>query len=109
MTGTRLGKLVWGTALITMVAATAAAGDVLLIEKVRDGMLHDLPGNGLSMAQVESRYGSPELKRPAVGDPPITRWIYPDYSVFFEFDLVIESVLRDEAIFEQKAETWPEP
>ncbi len=107
MIRTRLGKLVWGTALITMVAATATAGDVLLIEKVRDRMLHDLPENGLSMDQVESRYGSPDHRRSAVGDPPITRWVYRDYSVFFEYDLVIESVLRDEALI-RETEAWSE-
>lgn len=95
-----LGKLVWGAALIGMMGI-AVAGDVLLIEKVRERMLRDLPGNGLTMSQVEERYGSPNEKRPAVGEPPITRWIYDDYSVFFEYDLVIESVVRHEAILRE--------
>lgn len=95
-----LGKLVWGAALIGMMGV-AVAGDVLLIEKVRERLLRDLPGNGLTMSQVEERYGSPNEKRPAVGEPPITRWIYDDYSVFFEYDLVIESVVRHEAILRE--------
>lgn len=95
-----LGKLVWGTALIGMMSI-AVAGDVLLIEKVEQRMLRDLPANGLSMSQVEERYGSPRDKRPAVGEPPITRWTYQDYSVFFEHDLVIESVVHHEAIMRE--------
>jgi len=95
-----LGKLVWGAALIGMMGV-AVAGDVLLIEKVRERLLRDLPGNGLTMSQVEERYGSPNEKRPAVGEPPITRWIYDDYSVFFEYNLVIESVVRHEAILRE--------
>lgn len=95
-----LGKLVWGTALIGMMSI-ALAGDVLLIEKVRERMQRDLPANGLSMSAVEERYGSPLEKRPAVGDPPITRWTYQDYSVFFEHDLVIESVVHHQAIMRE--------
>jgi hypothetical protein len=97
MMRTTLGKLVWGTAFWA-VLSVATAGDILLIEKVEERQSRDLPGNGLSMSQVESRYGSPVEKRSAVGDPPITRWIYPDYSVFFEHDLVIESVVRHSAV-----------
>lgn len=94
---TTLGKLVWGTA-IWAVMSVATAGDILLIEKVEERQSRDLPGNGLTMNQVESRYGSPIEKRSAVGDPPITRWVYPDYSVFFEHNLVIESVVRHAAV-----------
>lgn len=93
----RLGKLVLGAALIGM-TGIAFAGDVLLIEKIEERMLRDLPQNGLTKAQVEQRFGEPDERRPAVGEPPITRWIYDDFSVFFEYDLVIESVLHHEAI-----------
>ncbi|WP_376696086.1 hypothetical protein [Wenzhouxiangella sp. EGI_FJ10305] len=93
----RLGKLVLGAALIAM-TGIAFAGDVLLIEKIEERMLRDLPQNGLTKAQVEQRFGEPDERRPAVGDPPITRWIYDDFNVFFEYDLAIESVLHHEAI-----------
>lgn len=79
----------------------AGAGDVLLIEKVEERMLRDLPANGLSMEEVERRFGAPEEKRPSVGDPPITRWTYEDYSVFFEHDLVIESVVHHDAVMRE--------
>ncbi|MGY6555100.1 MAG: hypothetical protein ACXIUM_11345 [Wenzhouxiangella sp.] len=90
--------------LATAVAAQEATterqtrGDILLIEKVRERMARDLPRNGLSMTEVERRFGAPLERRPAVGEPPITRWVFEDYSVFFEHQLVIESVLHDEAI-----------
>ena len=92
-----VGKLVWGAALIAMMGA-AVAGDVLLIEKVEQSMLRDLPENGLSKAQVEARYGEPAEKRAPVGQPPITRWVYDSFNVFFEYDLVIDSVLHQDAI-----------
>ncbi len=76
-------------------------GDILLIEKVREAMTRDLPRNGLSMAQVERRFGEPLERRGPVGEPPITRWTYQDYSVYFEHDLVIESVLHNEAVIRE--------
>ena len=79
-------------------------GDILLIEKVWERMMRDLPRNGLSMADVEQRFGEPVERSGAVGEPPITRWTYDDYSVYFEHNLVIESVLHHEAIVREVAE-----
>lgn len=57
----------------------------------------DLPGRGLSMAQVERRYGAPLEKLPTAGGdaprhPPINRWRYKGYTVYFERSRVIHSV-----------------
>ena len=52
----------------------------------------DGPGRGLTMAQVEQRYCEPARKLDAVGQPPITRWVYPGFVVFFEHNLVIHTV-----------------
>ena len=53
-----------------------------------------VPGRGMHMPQVEARFGAPQEKMPAVGKPPITRWVYPNYTVYFEYDIVIDSVLH---------------
>lgn len=95
-------KLIWGVLFICLMAPATA--DVLLIEKVRERMQRDLPENGLSMEQVERRYGSPNQKSPAVGEPPITRWTFDDYSVYFEYQLVIDSVLHHEAVVREVRE-----
>ena len=47
---------------------------------------------GMSMSQVEQRYGEPTRRIGAVGDPPISRWIYPQFVVYFEGQLVIHAV-----------------
>lgn len=52
------------------------------------------PTQGMDMNKVEQKFGTPEAKFPAVGDPPITRWNYPEFSVFFEYDKVIHSVVK---------------
>lgn len=53
----------------------------------------DRPQRGTAMSTVQNRFGEPVNRHPAVGQPPITRWDYPGFSVFFEHDLVIHAVL----------------
>lgn len=86
-----------------LLGAGAAAADVLLIEEVRARMQRDLPANGMTMSAVERRYGDPGERHAPVGDPPITRWVYDDYSVYFEHNLVIESVLRHGAVIRRES------
>ena len=50
------------------------------------------PGNGLTMAKVEEEFGQPIEKLDAVGEPPITRWRYANFTVYFEHDRVIHAV-----------------
>lgn len=62
-----------------------------VIPNSAEGVLR--PKQGMTMAQVEQRFGQPEQQVSAVGQPPITRWIYKDFNVFFENNLVIHSVV----------------
>jgi hypothetical protein len=55
------------------------------------------PSRGLSMAQVEQRFGEPTRRIGAVGDPPISRWVYPQFVVYFEYSHVIHAVTRQDA------------
>jgi len=52
----------------------------------------DMPRNNMTWTKVREKYGDPQQELPAVGKPPITRWKYADYIVYFEFDRVIISV-----------------
>jgi hypothetical protein len=51
-----------------------------------------LPARGVSMAQVEARFGAPAERFAAVGEPPITRWVYPSFVVYFEHQHVVHTV-----------------
>jgi hypothetical protein len=50
------------------------------------------PRSGQTMDKVKEIFGEPQKQAPAVGDPPITRWIYQDFTVYFEYDRVIHAV-----------------
>lgn len=53
------------------------------------------PAPGSTMEHVEKQFGKPSTVVPAVGDPPITRWVYEGFTVYFEHDRVIHSVSND--------------
>lgn len=50
------------------------------------------PARGMTMARVESAFGAPTSRAPAIGQPPITRWEYPGFVVYFEHSHVIHTV-----------------
>jgi hypothetical protein len=68
--------------------------DVLLIEEVRQSDRMNLPVNGLTKTEVETRFGDPSVRHSAVGDPPISRWEYERWSVYFEYNRVLFTVLH---------------
>ena len=64
---------------------------------VATGYTVTLPGRGMNMTQVEEKFGPPLQKLPEVGEPPITRWEYSNYTVYFEYEFVINSILNSAA------------
>lgn len=52
------------------------------------------PTRGMTQAAVEARYGAPQQIEAPVGDPPITRWHYEKFIVYFEYDRVIHAVIK---------------
>jgi len=53
-----------------------------------------LPKNGVSKEYVAQKLGEPTRKEAAIGEPPIAVWHYDRYSVYFEHNKVIHTVLK---------------
>lgn len=51
------------------------------------------PSRGMTMGQVEKQFGAPTERYAPVGQPPITRWVYTDKVVYFEYDHVVHAVV----------------
>lgn len=93
------GMLALPLLAVLSMAAGAAAADVLLIERVEAQSQVALPARGLSMAEVEQRFGAPGQRLDPRGGqknqwPTINRWVYPQFTVYFERDRVINAVLN---------------
>ena len=87
-----LKKLI--TCGLLLVAPLATAESLLLDGiDIANTSSHFRPVRGTSMERVQADFGTPTSQQPAVGDPPIARWDYPGFAVYFEFDLVIHAVV----------------
>lgn len=51
-----------------------------------------LPQRGMLREAVIKNFGKPLKEYPAIGNPPITRWSYDGFDVYFEYNHVINSV-----------------
>lgn len=92
----RITALTMATLLALPLSALA---ETLLIERVQDERAVTLPTRGLSMEQVEARHGAPSSRMDPRGGqkrqwPTINRWVYPQFTVYFERDRVIDAVLN---------------
>jgi hypothetical protein len=89
-----LRKLLPGLSLFAVM--TVADADTLLLDgvQVAEATRTERPARGISKAQVEQRYGQPSRMVAAIGEPPISRWEYPGFVVYVEFDHVIHAVPR---------------
>jgi hypothetical protein len=87
--------LLAAAALIAIAGAGAASGETLVTGDsiaVRESTAAH-PNRGMSMSAVEAKFGQPANRHNAVGEPPITRWDYPGFSVYFERQFVIHAVM----------------
>lgn len=81
-------------------AAGSALADTVVVNdqvQVRESQV-DRPKRGVTMSEVEKHFGAPVTRHAAVGGgsphrPPITRWDYSGFAVFFEGDRVIDAVV----------------
>lgn len=89
---------VWLLACLLGASASAPA-DVLLLDAIQSAPPNNTSGvmrprSGSSMDVVRGGYGEPTSIKGPVGEPPITRWIYDTFTVYFEYDRVIEVVVH---------------
>ena len=95
----KIAILVAATLAAGLLVPRLAAADTLLINRVQQEAGQPVPTRGMSMDQVRARFGEPvSVAGPVGGDrpqhPPITRWNYAEFSVYFERSLVIDSVIN---------------
>ncbi|MFK8052695.1 MAG: hypothetical protein AB8F65_06950 [Woeseiaceae bacterium] len=82
------------TLALASIAVSNANADTLDMSGGKTIGAIDAPQRGMSMQRVESKWGQPTRRKAAVGQPPITRWEYDGFVVYFEFDKVIHSVAK---------------
>ncbi len=85
-------------ALLLPALSLTAQADVLVMPESHIAAPVIKPSKGSTMSAVVREFGQPTTKRKPVGggskqQPPITRWDYPGFSVFFENSHVVDTVV----------------
>jgi len=80
-----------------LVLSGAASAETLLIDRVQQEPKMTMPARGMTMDQVQARFGAPtDQLDPRGGQkhqwPTINRWSYPTFTVYFEKNKVIDAV-----------------
>lgn len=84
--------------LITVIIAcffplAASAQDPASPEEERPSTIGTMPTRGMTMEQVKKYFGEPDKVVKPVGEPPITRWIYDGFIVYFEHNYVLHALM----------------
>ena len=92
-----MNRLRIASLLALLALAGAASAETLLIDRVQQENTAALPTRGMTMAQVEARFGAPADRLDPRGGqkhqwPTINRWSYPAFTVYFEKSKVIDAV-----------------
>jgi hypothetical protein len=92
----KLARLLLVAGLVAASIATACAEVISIPIGQQGNELEDTPRpqRGASSARVLAEFGEPMSLTPATGVPPISQWRYENFTVYFESDTVIHSVLR---------------
>jgi hypothetical protein len=96
----RTKKVIWAQIALALMLSvffiSAGAENIVLPIASQGDYLGDIkhPSRGQKKSSIIRQYGEPITKGSPVGSPPISHWDYPDFSVYFEHDTVIRTVLK---------------
>lgn len=94
--------------LFTLALAVPANAETIRIPVGYQGQAEvPMPRRGESKTSVLERFGLADQEHASVGEPPITRWDYRTFSVYFEHKHVINSVRHHQRNSPPEQETKP--
>ncbi|WP_438950869.1 hypothetical protein [Porticoccus sp.] len=76
------------------IAAVAEQVIIPVGQQSSENQAIEKPERGTSKDRVRAKFGEPSSMKPAVGEPPISSWEYPEFNVYFEYEHVLHSVLK---------------
>lgn len=83
--------------VLLLTCPTLASAEIIRVPIAQQGsdIDHiDRPTKGASKASVLQQFGEPVRRVTARGEPPISSWKYAEFTVYFEYEHVIHSVLK---------------
>lgn len=89
---TRSKSILALAALAGLLGTADVAADQLDMRGTQSLTDPSAPQRGMTKQRVERGWGEPTRRIAAVGQPPISRWVYDGFTVYFEYDRVIHTV-----------------
>jgi len=84
-----------GLLALGLVSSSAALAESAALSVAEQGNQSvQTPRNGQKKDIVEAQFGAPIERVSAVGEPPISKWVYQEFTVYFEHDTVLHAVLH---------------
>ena len=77
---------------IFMQGASASSDNLTIPGHVATAETQVLPKRGISMEIVLEKYGEPDKRYGPIGEPPISEWVYGNFRVYFEYEIVLHSI-----------------
>ncbi len=92
--------ITWFLLAVLLAQPLAALAETIEIPLGQQGNIIKVatPSRGMQQDLVIRQFGEPVKKSEAKGNPPIMRWEYNDFTVYFEGNHVIHSVLKHRPI-----------
>ena len=88
------GSLISLFSLFLITPFTTAETITLPLGEQTNKSAMELPKRSMTKQDVLRDFGDPQEITDAVGEPPISQWVYADYIVYFENDWVLYSVVK---------------
>lgn len=75
-----------------LIMQSAIAGTVTIPGHDESGEIQQMPKRGVKMESVLAEFGEPVQRYSAIGEPPISEWVYGSFRVYFEYETVLHSI-----------------
>lgn len=92
-------RIIFLLAILLLAFNSEAKDEILLLKAITEEPPNTTegiprPNPGMLKDNVMTVFGEPDEESRPVGNPPIYKWVYPGYVVFFEGDRVINTVVK---------------
>ena len=75
-----------------LIMQPAGAGSTAIPGHTLNDQVQIMPVRGVNMESVLANFGEPVQRHGAVGEPPISEWVYNSFRVYFENEIVLHSI-----------------
>lgn len=75
-----------------LVVQSAIAETVAIPGHTASDQVQVMPVRGVNMDSVLTEFGEPIQRYDAIGEPPISEWVYDSFRVYFEYEIVLHSI-----------------